>query len=397
VIGVPFEDNDLTCLGKISEIVARVVEERPAWLVELAARFANTEELAVWIRSLPQRDDEGTPGDGPKVIACEPWQRLRLPAEDPNCVERSALYLAVAELIEPWPVRRLSTLDFSWGRHTFPIEEGEPLVLDPRVTEEDLLPAVPVRKRRIRHGPVFPSEPVPVVSAPVAPAPAMSASVASAPVTSTTVAPSPAAPTPIALVPAEMPSASLEGFPVAIDINEAIEYTGQLADVGAQAVRNGPSRASLARNAIRDLVEHGTPPADRDTVNAMGWFLATAERVAHGYGLRALTIVRTTAHAVADLVDDVLAARQRNLSFEIGGASFELPSWLTSAGSLAGKIGLNLGAAYVAPKLAALGVTNQMVDLVEQELNAEGLTLGPIAKPTKSFTSALNSLSRRVL
>jgi hypothetical protein len=38
-----------------------------------------------------------------------------------------------------------------------------------------------------------------------------------------------------------------------------------------------------------------------------------------------------------------------------------------------------------------------MVDLVEQELNAEGLTLGPIAKPGKSFTSALNALSKRAL
>ena len=392
MIGVPFEDNDLTCLGKISEIVAGVVEKRPEWLVELAARFSNTEELAAWIRSLPQRDDEGAPADGPKVIACEPWQRLRLPAEDPNCVERSALYLAVAELIEPWPVRRLSTLDFSWGRHTFPIEEGEPVVLDPRVTEEDLQPAVPVRKRRIRHGPVFPSEQV-VTSVRSAPPPVDTSTSFSG----TPVAPAPVSPTSVAPVSAGSPSASSAGVPVAIDINEAIEYTSQLADVGAQAVRNGPSRASLARNAIRDLIDHGTPPADRDTVNAMGWFLATAERVAHGYGLRALTIVRTTAHAVADLVDDVLAARQRNLSFEVGGTSFEVPSWLTSAGSLAGKIGLNLGAAYVAPKLAALGVTNQMVDLVEQELNAEGLTLGPIAKPTKSFTSALNSLSKRVV
>jgi hypothetical protein len=401
VIGVPFEDNDLTCLGKISEIVAQVVDERPDWLVELATRFADTEELAAWIRSLPQRDDEGTPRDGPKVIACAPWQRLRLPAEDPNCVERSALYLAVAELIEPWPVRRLSTLDFSWGRHTFPIEEGEPLVLNPRVTEEDLLPAVPVRKRRIRHGPVFAPEPVLVAPAlpPTASAPAdtSSASSADAPVAPAPAAPTQATPTQATPTQADTRSANSARIPVAIDINEAIEYTSQLAEAGAQAVRNGPSRAGLARNAIRDLVEHGKPPADRDTVNAMGWFLATAERVAHGYGLRALTIVRTTAHAVADLVDDVLAARQRNLSFEIGGTSFELPSWLSSAGSLAGKIGLNLGAAYVAPKLAALGVTGQMVDLVEQELNAEGLTLGPIAKPTKSFTSALNSLSRRAV
>ncbi|MGH9885702.1 MAG: hypothetical protein ACREBE_09250, partial [bacterium] len=183
----------------------------------------------------------------------------------------------------------------------------------------------------------------------------------------------------------------------------AIAYTAQLAQEGAQHVRNGPGRALLARNAIQNLVKTGTPPADRDTLNAMGWFLATADKVAQGYGTRALTIARTTAYAIADLLDDVLAGQaghqrsgSRNLSFEFGGTKYEIPSWLTDVGGMAGKIGLNLGAAYVAPKLAALGITGQMVDLVEQELNAEGLTLGPIAKPGKSFTSALNSLSKRV-
>ena len=36
-----------------------------------------------------------------------------------------------------------------------------------------------------------------------------------------------------------------------------------------------------------------------------------------------------------------------------------------------------------------------MLDLVEQELNAEGLSLGPLAHPGKSFTSALGSLSSK--
>ena len=51
-------------------------------------------------------------------------------------VERAALYLGVAELIDPRPVRQLATLDLEWGRHTFPIESGAPIVLDPRVTSE---------------------------------------------------------------------------------------------------------------------------------------------------------------------------------------------------------------------------------------------------------------------
>jgi hypothetical protein len=201
VIGVPFDNNDLTCLGSITEVVAEFVQRRDPLLVDLAAQHPTTEGLAAWIRSLPQRDDEGSPDDGPKVDACQPVQRLRIPAPDPNCVERAALYLGVAELIDPSPVRQLATLDFDWGRHTFPIESGAPVVLDPRVTSADLARAV-----------------------------------------------APAART-----------------PVAIDVTEAIEYTAQLAHVGAAMVRNGPSRAHLARNAIRSLVENGTPPTDGRT------------------------------------------------------------------------------------------------------------------------------------
>jgi hypothetical protein len=331
VIGVPFDNNDLTCLGSITEVVAELVQRRDPMLLDLAARHPTTEALAAWVRSLPQRDDEGLPDDGPKVDACQPVQRLRIPAPNPNCVERAALYVGVAEFIDPRPVRQLATLDFDWGRHTFPIESGAPVVLDPRVTSADLARAV-----------------------------------------------APAART-----------------PVAIDVTEAIEYTAQLAEVGAAAVRNGPSRAHLARNAIRSLVEEGTPPTDTRTIEAMGWFFATAEEVARGYGVRALTIVRTTAQAISDLVDDILARRQRNLSFEIGGTSFGIPSWLSGLGSLVGKIGLDVGAVALAPKLAALGITGQMLELVEQELNAEGLSLGPLAKPGQSFTSALGSIASK--
>jgi hypothetical protein len=127
----------------------------------------------------------------------------------------------------------------------------------------------------------------------------------------------------------------------------------------------------------------------------MGWFFATAEEVARGHGARALTIVRTTAQAISDLVDDILARRQRNLSFEIGGTSIGIPSWLSGLGSLVGKIGLDVGAVALAPKLAALGISGQMLELVEQELNAEGLSLGPLAKAGQSITSALGSIASK--
>ncbi len=364
MIGVPFDNNDLSCLGTITEVIADLVARRDPLLAELAAKYPTTEALAAWIRSLPQRDDEGIPGDGPKVEACEPPQRLRIPAPDPNCFERAALYLGVAELIDPWPVRQLATLDFDWGRHTFPIENGAPVVLDPRVTSEEMERAVAHHTRN--------SLGAPGPSAALSPSAAHSPSVAHC---------SSAAP--------------ITRVPVAIEVTEALEYTAQLAESGAQTVRNGPSRARLARNAIRSLVETGTPPSDERTVDAMGWFFAQAERVARSYGARALAIVRTTAQAIADLVDDVLARQQRNLSFEIGGTSYKVPDWVSGLGSLAGRIGLDVGSVYLAPKLAAMGITGQMLHLVEEELNHDGLTLGPLANPGTSMASALGSVSSK--
>jgi len=38
MIGVPFDNNDLTCLGAATEVVAELVARRDPMLVELAAR-----------------------------------------------------------------------------------------------------------------------------------------------------------------------------------------------------------------------------------------------------------------------------------------------------------------------------------------------------------------------
>jgi hypothetical protein len=84
VIGLPF--NDLRCLGSITEVIAELVEHRDPVLVELAEKYPTTDALAGYIRSLPQRDDLGEKDDGPKVDECRPPQRLRIPAENPNCV-----------------------------------------------------------------------------------------------------------------------------------------------------------------------------------------------------------------------------------------------------------------------------------------------------------------------
>jgi hypothetical protein len=125
----------------------------------------------------------------------------------------------------------------------------------------------------------------------------------------------------------------------------------------------------------------------------MGWFFAQAEQVARAYGNRALTIVRTTAAAISDLVDDILARQQRNLSFDFGGSHYNVPSWLSDAAGTVGKIGLDLGAAYVRPYLLGAGITGEMLSLVEQELNSEGYSLGPLSKAGQSISSATAALS----
>jgi hypothetical protein len=135
VIGVPI--NDRRCLDQVTEVVAEMVRQRDPVLVDVARRFESVDDLTSWIQSLPQRDDDGDPHDGPK-LACSPPQRLRIPAPNPNCFERSAIFLGAAELIDPRPSRCLITVDTSEGRHTFPLQDGQPVVLDPIMTRNTL-------------------------------------------------------------------------------------------------------------------------------------------------------------------------------------------------------------------------------------------------------------------
>lgn len=313
MIGVPF--NDLRCLGSVTEVLCGLVAERDPLIVELAAKHPTTESLAAWIRDLPQRDDEGG-DDGPRVESCDPPQRLRIPAPDPNCVERASLYVAVAELIDPKPFRQLATLDTPIGLHTFPLENGAPVILDPRVPHECLDCGVALAK-----------EP-----------------------------------------------------PVAVEARAAVEWTTRLAEAGAATLRNGPNRVRRGRNALMRLVDEGAAPADADELEAIAWLLGLAEHVARTYGPRALAIVRSTAHAIADLADEVLARALRNAALEIDGMRLEPPPWMAGFARIAARVGVDVGAIALRGKLRSLGVGDDMVGIVEQELNREGLSLGPLAR-----------------
>ena len=130
--------NDQVCLGSIIEVVRDLVQNHDHTTREIASRFSTTGELAAWIRSLPQHDDNGVPGELPKVDECRPPQRLDLFSGSPNCVERAALFLACAEYIDPKPRRTLATIDTKAGKHTLPVEDGEPVILDPSQTRNAL-------------------------------------------------------------------------------------------------------------------------------------------------------------------------------------------------------------------------------------------------------------------
>src|SRR5262245_4034272 len=93
MIGTPH--NDRACLGPLTERIIELVAEGEPSIVDAAERFSNLDELAAWIRTLPQRDDEGLPCDGPKIDECRPPQRFRIDALDPNCVERAGKLIAV--------------------------------------------------------------------------------------------------------------------------------------------------------------------------------------------------------------------------------------------------------------------------------------------------------------
>lgn len=309
MIALPF--NDYKCLASISEVISEMTETRDPVLVELAGNHKNTKSLVEYIRNLPQRDDDGESEDGPKVESCSPPQRLRIPAPDPNCVERAALYLAAAELIDPRPVRQLATLDTPVGLHTFPVENGAPVILDPRVP-----------RNCINAG--------------------------------------------LALA---------NDGPIEVEPLDAIEWTANFAETGARNVRNGPSKVRRARNAVMRLVGEQVVPSQSE-VDAIGWMFALAERAAHRWGARAVALVKTTALAIAEVADEVLARNQlRN-------------DYASQLGSAIGRFGADLGGVALRSQLQRLGIGDDVIGLAERDFNREGLTLGTVARPPRLPTFA---------
>ena len=308
--------NDQKCLGGITEIIRDRVRMRDPQLVEIAERFKNTDELVDWIRSLPQRDDIGDTKDGPRVDACTPAQRLRLPTRDPNCVERSALLIGVAELIDPEPVRRLATVDIPEGRHTFPLQDGEPVVLDPSVTRNALL------------GALFRLDPI----------------------------------------------------AIAVTPSEAIEWLADIAEEPAAATGDS-HKIRNARTAMRRVLSG--KPITRRSLDDVAHTVELAGREARKFGRRGRSLHEQTAKKLAKAL--VAQRARRNAGFELKLGNYKIQPDMNLLGALArvgGRIGQQIGAAYLQAYLAKFGISPQMLGELEKELNTEGASLGMLSAPS---------------
>ncbi len=328
MIGKPHNDHE--CLGAATEEVIERVEARDPALVTLAEQFDDTDDLAAWFRTLPQRDDDGAPFDGPKVTACRPPQRLRFDAKDPNCFERAARFTGAAELIDPAPVYRLATVETPSGLHTYPTRDSEPVILDPRQTRNALRAGLYRACRNASAG------------------------------------------------------------PVALTPTQAVDWVAELAQEPAERLPNGPRRVDNGHRAIRAVLLIGRPLCIAE-VKDVALLLALAEREARLWGPMGLRIVHTTAHAI-DRLDRLAAGRQldaqsaaRNagpFSLRVGKHTISPDVPLLGAiARIGGRVAGNVGVEALKVKLASMGIAPPVLSTVERELNQEGLSLGRLATP----------------
>ncbi len=414
--------NDHECLGPTTDqIVAELQAQNPA-IVDLAARFTSTDDLAAWFRTLPQRDDDGIPGDGPKVAACRPPQRLQLDSPTPNCFERSARFTGAAELIEPDRVYRLATVDTPNGLHTFPTRDGQPVILDPKVvrngpprsTELD----VPIATRRLRLQRLIGHDEnqglrCDLANARRAKAQGHTTSADGKPIDEVIeIYERALARYQLFLYELDVLEASENGNPrdasirngadpVVLTPTEAIDWITELAMVRADRVVGGTRRIENGHRAMRGVLV--LRPICIADVRDVALVLALAEREARWYGLGGLKIVHSTARAI-DAIDQLAAERvtatapaptpttTRNnplamMALSAFANNKELQQMLAPFLRVAGRVGAGIGLEAAKVKLASVGVSPPVLTALEKELNREGLSLGPLASPSPMISS----------
>lgn len=393
--------NDHGCLGPTTEqIRAELAEGNPA-LVELAERFANTSDLAAWFRTLPQRDDDGLPGDGPKVDACRPAQRLRLDAVDPNCFERSARFVGAAELIDPDRVYRLATISTPNGLHTFPTCDGEPVVLDPagvRNTPRVLPSTTDAATRRLRIQRLLGTDETKGARGDLARARRAkelghTTWVHGGPIED-------------AIATYEQTIARYHEIldeldddaeparnatcatPMVFTPAQAIDWISDLARARVESLPGMLPHVNRGHRAMREVLL--MVPICVADAQAVALVLALAEREARSHGMPAVKVVHSTARAI-DAIDRLAAERAsvptRNLNplatLALGVLNDkDLQSWLGAVTRVGGRILGGAGVQVLKSQLASVGVSQPVLAAFEKELNREGMSLGALSKPS---------------
>jgi hypothetical protein len=330
--------DDQACLGPVTDHVTAMVARRDPILIELARQLRTLAALAAFIRSLPQRNDESDLLDGPKIGACTPWQRLRIPAPDPNCFERASLYMAVGELIDPSKVRQLSTSETDNGPHTVCLEDGVAVNLDPMVPRN-------------------------AVAAGLGAPPSMS--LWESIEWTTDIAEEPAGAWPGGERRVRNARETLRGLQagVAVTDDTMADVAFALALAAREATRWGAAGREIVRSVMRELCtlqEDATTEPIRDTP-------LPAEPAPSGI---AGPIQGLPRNGMSDALRTVVRSAER-------------------VGTVASKRYGNVALAAAGMYLAGVGFTPAMLLIVEEELRREGLTVGALAKPApKAGTTA---------
>jgi hypothetical protein len=395
--------NDHGCLGPTTDqIRAELADGNPA-IVELAERFANTGDLAAWFRTLPQRDDDGIPDDGPKVDACRPAQRLRFDAIDPNCFERSSRFIGAAELIDPDRVYRLATISTPNGLHTFPTCDGEPVVLDPtgvRNTPRVLPSTTDTATRRLRIQRLLGTDETKGARGDLARArrakelghttwvhgESIDNAIATYEQT-------------VARYHAILDELDNEddaeptrngtcARPMVFTPEQAIDWISDLARARVEPLPGMLPHVNRGHRAMREVLL--MVPICVADAQSVALVLALAEREARAHGMPAVKVVHSTARAI-DAIDRLAAERAsvpaRNInpfaSLALGVLNNkDLQSWLGAVTRVGGRILGGAGVQVLKSQLASVGVSQPVLSAFEKELNREGLTLGPLSRPS---------------
>ncbi len=254
-------------------------------------------------------------------------------------VERAVLYLILAEFLAPGLLRRLATIDTPVGRHTLPVENNRPVVLDPRVPRNCAQSGIDVLA--------------------ATPAPADLSGCAAW----------------VCRVAAE-PAHKLPGGLRRL-------RNGQAALVAA--TKGEPVKPSLADDvatvlalASREAPQWG--PAGVGVVERVAQAVLDLERAV---GRCACGGSHRGDCAPSRLDDDGTLAHRNAVELKVGRYRLRpaIPKGLSAALRALGVVGLQAGTAMARVKLATLGVPPGVLGILETELNKEGMTLGALTKP----------------